>query len=61
MIALSHSLHVHALLSREAIDKQLMVCVVGESRGGTGGPGPQPEKPQVAIGFLRNTGTDPTR
>ena len=29
-------------------------------RGGTGGPNP-PVKSQVAIGFLRNSGTDPPR
>ena len=33
---------------------------VGESRGGRSGPEiPTPGKSQVAIGFLKNTGTDP--
>ena len=42
----------------------MVICILSEkncgSRGGTGGPGPPPPpgNSQVAIGFLRNTGTD---
>ena len=37
-----------------------MVPYMGGSRGGAGGPD-SPAKSKVAIGFLRNTGTDPLK